>query len=142
MILSRPYCRGGEMRFHVDCGFRVRATVAATALLFAALIPAQLYGQATELGTILGTVTDPQSAAVPSAHVKITNTGTGVARDVVTDNSGSFAARSLVPGMYSVEVTAPSFQKQVQSDIKLDVGGSVTLDFRLTVGQVSEQVQV
>jgi hypothetical protein len=79
---------------------------------------------------------------VPNATVRVTNSGTGVARDVTTDSQGNFAARSLVPGTYSVEVTAPSFQKQVQSNIKLNVGGSVTLDFHLTVGQVSEQIQV
>ena len=101
-----------------------------------------LSGQATELGTILGTVTDPQQAGIPGADVRITNTGTGATREVLTDPQGGFAARSLVPGMYRVEVTAPSFQKQVQDNIKLDVAGSVTLDFRLTLGQVSEQVQV
>ncbi len=111
-------------------------------LLISTLNPTRLAGQATELGTILGTVTDPQNSTVPGAKVKVTNTGTGVAREVTTDNQGNFAARSLVPGTYSVEVTAPSFQKQLQSNIKLDVGASVTLDFHLTVGQVTEQVQV
>src|SRR5438067_1856380 len=110
--------------------------------LLSVLNPARMAGQATELGTIVGTVTDPQTSAVPGAKVTVTNTGTGVVREVTTDNQGNFAARSLVPGTYSVEVTAPSFQKQVQSNIKLDVGASVTLDFRLTVGQVTEQVQV
>jgi hypothetical protein len=111
-------------------------------LLFLTLHPSYLAAQATGLGTIAGTVTDPQNALVPSAAVKVTNTQMGVTREVTTDGQGAFAARSLVPGTYSVEVTAASFQKQVQSDIKLDVGATVTLDFRLTVGQVSEQVQV
>ncbi len=111
-------------------------------LLLAVLYVPPLAGQATELGTIAGSVVDPQNAAVPNAMVRVTNTGTGVVRETATDNQGNFAARSLVPGSYSIEVTAPSFQKQIQSNIKLDVGGSVTLDFRLTVGQVSEQVQV
>lgn len=102
----------------------------------------RVHAQATILGTITGRVTDPQNASVPNANVRVINTGTGVVRELTTDNEGAFAARLLVPGTYSVEVTAPSFQKQVQSNIKLDVGGSVTLDFRLTVGQVTEQVQV
>ena len=98
--------------------------------------------QSTTFGTILGTVTDPQGAAVPGATVRITNAGTAVVRETTTDGEGNFAARSLVPGNYNVEVTAPNFQKQVQENIKLDVAGSVTLDFRLTVGQVTETVQV
>src|SRR4051794_34672303 len=86
-----------------------------TIVLFALLIPSRLSGQATELGAILGTVSDPQNAAVANASVKVINTGTGVAREVNSDSQGNFAARSLVPGTYSVEVTAPNFQKQVQS---------------------------
>jgi len=112
---------------------------AASIFVFA---PFRLYAQATELGTIAGTVTDPQNASVPDANVRVVNSGTGVTREVKTDNQGSFAARSLVPGTYSVEVASPSFQKQIQSNIKLDVGGALTLDFHLTVGQVTEQVQV
>ena len=116
--------------------------VASATLLMAFMATPNLQGQATELGSILGTVTDPQNAAVPNAIARVTNVGTGIAREAITDAQGSFAARALVPGSYTVEVTAPSFQKQVQSNIKLDVGGSVHLDFRLTVGQVTEQVQV
>ncbi|MGI8989964.1 MAG: carboxypeptidase regulatory-like domain-containing protein [Bryobacteraceae bacterium] len=112
------------------------------ALLALAVCPSRLAGQATELGTIAGTVTDPQGSLVPAASVKVTNTGTGVTREVTTDSQGAFAARSLVPGTYSVEVTAPAFQRQVQSNIKLDVGATATLDFHLTVGQVTDQVQV
>ena len=100
----------------------------AIGLLVGTLNPTRLAGQATELGTIVGTVTDPQTSAVPGAKVTVTNAGTGVVREVTTDNQGNFAARSLVPGTYSVEVTAPSFQKQLQSNIKLDVGATVTLD--------------
>jgi len=112
---------------------------AASTFVFA---PSRLYAQATELGTIAGTVTDPQNASVPDANVRVVNSGTGVTREVKTDGQGSFAARSLVPGTYSVEVASPSFQKQIQSNIKLDVGGALTLDFHLTVGQVTEQIQV
>lgn len=108
--------------------------------LFAAAL--MLQAQSTELGNILGTVTDPQSALMPGVTVRITNNETGATREVTTDSNGGFAARSLVPGMYRVEVSSPSFQKQVQNAVKLDVGGAVTLDFHLTVGQVSEQIQV
>ena len=106
------------------------------------IAPCRLSAQAIALGTIAGSVTDPQNAAVPFATVRVTNTGTGVVREVTTDNQGNFAARSIISGIYSVEVSAPSFQKQIQSDLKLDVGATLTLDVRLTVGQLSEVVQV
>ncbi|MCU1292948.1 MAG: TonB-dependent receptor [Bryobacterales bacterium] len=107
-----------------------------------AALPALLSAQSTELGTIAGTVTDPAGAAVPDANVKVIGEATNVTREVKTDSQGSFAARSLVPGTYRVEVSAPSFAQQVQGNIKLDVSATATLDFHLTVGQVNQQIEV
>ncbi|MGH9632530.1 MAG: carboxypeptidase regulatory-like domain-containing protein, partial [Bryobacteraceae bacterium] len=106
------------------------------------VLPSLLFGQATTLGNILGTTTDPSGATVPNAEVQVTNTDTGVARQTTTDDSGNFAVRSLTPGVYRVEVSAPSFQRQVQENIRLDVAATVNLNFHLTVGQVTETVQV
>lgn len=103
---------------------------------------ARLDAQATTLGQIVGTVVDPSSSAVPNARVKVTNTATGVSRETATNTSGYFSVISLIPGLYSVEVTAPSFQRQVQENIRLDVSGSVSLTFQLTVGQVTESINV
>src|ERR1051325_4243291 len=101
-----------------------------------------LFAQGTTLGSIVGTVVDPSSSTVPDANVRILNVGTGVARETKTDARGNFSAVSLIPGMYSVEVTAPSFQKQTQENLKLDVAGTIDLTFHLTVGQVNESVNV
>ena len=111
-------------------------------LLLVAFSTPQLFGQSTELGQITGIVTDPSGGVLPSATVKVINNGTGVERDVTTDSDGVFAARALVPGVYRVEVSAPSFQTQVQDNIKLDVAAAVSLNFNLTVGQVNQRVEV
>jgi hypothetical protein len=111
-----------------------------TALL--TIVTESVFGQATTLGQIVGTVTDPSGAAVPGARVRTTNTNTGVVRETVTGESGNFSVLSLIPGTYSVEVTAPNFQKQVQENLRLEVAGSINLTFNLTVGQVTETVTV
>src|SRR5262249_44876450 len=98
--------------------------------------------QGTTLGSIVGTVVDPSTASVPAANVRVLNTQTGVAREVVTDERGNFSVLSLIPGVYSVDVTAPNFQKQTQENLRLDVSGTINLTFHLTVGQVSETVNV
>ena len=88
-------------------------------ITLAFVVPGCLFGQGTTLGQIVGNVTDPSGAGIPGAKVRAINTQTGVARQTVTTESGNFSVLSLIPGIYSVEVTAPSFQKQVQENLKL-----------------------
>ncbi len=112
------------------------------ACLFVVAALGSLYGQGTTLGSLVGNVTDPSGAAVPGAKVLVKNTQTGVPRELSTNGDGFFQALSLIPGIYSVEVTAPNFTRQVQDKLKLEVAGSISLNFRLSVGQVSESIRV
>jgi hypothetical protein len=125
------------MQRHIACTIRL-----VLFSFFLAVLSPRVHAQSTELGTIAGTVTDPAGALIPGANVKVTNVGTNDVREATTDSQGSFAARSLVPGIYRVGVTAPSFTAQIQDHIKLDVNATVTLTFSLTVGQVNQQVEV
>src|SRR5260370_16386933 len=122
---------------HLD---KLRQTLLAAGALFA--LAASLHGQGTTLGSIVGTVVDASASAVPAASVRVLNTGTGVTREVLTDERGNFSVVSLIPGVYSVEVTVPNFQKQSQENLRLDVSGTVNLIFRLTVCQVTQTVSV
>ncbi|MCC7153279.1 MAG: TonB-dependent receptor [Bryobacterales bacterium] len=110
--------------------------------VLACALPNELYAQGTTLGQIVGTVIDPSGAAIPGAKVRATNTLTNVSRDTVTGDSGNFSILSLIPGIYSVEVSAPSFQKQIQENLRLEVAGALNLTFALTVGQLSETISV
>src|SRR6266487_2933404 len=71
------------------------------------------YSQGTNLGTIRGSVTDPNGAAIPNAAVKITDQVTGISRELTTDSQGNFEAAALKPGNYKVSVTAPGFKTTV-----------------------------
>src|SRR5687767_2051216 len=113
-----------------------------SAALLSGLLCSIALPQATTLGSIVGNVFDPSGSTVPNAEVKVTNTGTGVVRATTTGESGAFQVLSLIPGTYSVEVSSPNFQRQVQDNIRVEVAGAVTLDFRLSVGQVTESVRV
>ena len=112
------------------------------AIAFISLVPHMLLAQGTTLGQIVGIVTDPSGAGIPGAKVRAINTQTGVARETVTTDSGNFSVLSLIPGVYSVEVTATNFQKQVQENLRLEVAGALNLTFALTVGQITETVSV
>ncbi len=92
--------------------------------------------------TLSGTVTDASSAAVPSAHVSIKNTATGVTREVTADAAGFYTAPNLLPGNYEVRFSASGFSTQVSSSVSLTVGAQQVLNASLRVGQISQQVTV
>src|SRR6185437_6218562 len=61
---------------------------------------------AQSTATLQGTVTDTSNAAVPAAKVVVHNQATGVDRTTQTDQSGSYLVPGLLPGLYTVTVTA------------------------------------
>ncbi|HVG38971.1 MAG TPA: carboxypeptidase-like regulatory domain-containing protein [Pyrinomonadaceae bacterium] len=50
-------------------------------------------------GTIVGTTQDEQGAIIPTARVTVTNTQTGLVRQLTSDGDGSFTAAQLPPGV-------------------------------------------
>ncbi|PYX85769.1 MAG: hypothetical protein DMG70_02525, partial [Acidobacteria bacterium] len=56
----------------------------------------------TATGRIIGTVTDAQGAAIASAKVTVTNTGTNARSDTVTNGDGFYQVLQLPIGTYTV----------------------------------------
>jgi len=91
---------------------------------------------------IQGTVTDSQQRVIPNAAVRVTNTTTGITRDVVTSDDGVYRVLSLGPGAYRVEVTLTGFRKAQRDPVNLGISETVRVDFTLQVASVSESVTV
>jgi len=89
-----------------------------------------------------GTVSDASGAAVPSAKVVLRNVATSEEWNAQTNSAGLYVFPSLPPGNYQITVTQTGFQTLVVGDLALDVATSVTKDLHLTVGSVSQQIQV
>ena len=51
-----------------------------------------VFSQGTNLGTIRGTVTDPNGAVVPGATVQVTDVETNLSRDFTTNSEGGYEA--------------------------------------------------
>jgi hypothetical protein len=94
------------------------------------------------LGTVRGTVTDPQGAVVPKAVVQVVDEATGVPRIVETDAEGRYEAANLRPGTYRVEVVTTSFKKIQKTGIAVSTGAVARVDFKLEVGGLAETVTV
>ena len=93
-------------------------------------------------GRILGTVTDQTGGVIAGAMVTVTNTQTGVARNLVTDGAGEYNAPDLIPGTYTVRVTDTGFQAFERQNILLETGKDDRIDAQLTPGQVTQTVTV
>jgi len=87
-------------------------------------------------------VQDATGAAVPGAEVKATQTDTGIVRIATTSAEGAYVLANLPIGPYRLEVTKQGFAAYEQTGIVLQVNTNPTIDFRLTVGAISEKVQV
>lgn len=96
----------------------------------------------TASGTILGTVRDQQEAAIPGATVTVTNTASNVSKNFVTDSSGTYVIPFLLPGNYSVSAEAPGFRRSHRTGINVRVEDRLTIDIRMEIGAVTEQVTV
>src|SRR5437763_15754571 len=89
-----------------------------------------------------GTVTDQTGASVPSASVIAKSVDVGTERMSITDAAGRYELGSLSVGSYEIHVTKQGFSEEVRTGIHLVMGQDATVDFRLRVGDASQQVTV
>ncbi|HEY8413358.1 MAG TPA: carboxypeptidase-like regulatory domain-containing protein, partial [Pyrinomonadaceae bacterium] len=122
---------------------RIVRTITSSALTFGMLlcVSVTIYSQGTNLGTLRGTVTDPNGAVIPNAAVKITDQTTGLSRDLVTDADGNYEAAALKAGTYKITVAAAGF-KTAEVDAVLKGSDVVRADVRTEVGAQSENVLI
>ena len=73
-------------------------------------------------GSIRGKVVDPSGGLVPNAKISAKNTGTGLTREVATNEEGTYVLAELPAGSYTVTAT--------------NSGGSTTASVSITVNDV------
>src|SRR5271157_1339687 len=78
-------------------------------------------------GSIGATVTDASGAVVPTAKAVLKNEATGALRDTTTNSTGYFDFPSILPGTYSVTVSAPGLRTSEQTGIVLTQGSTLRL---------------
>src|SRR5881398_2165037 len=98
-----------------------------------------LWAQAT--AQISGTVRDQTGAVLPGVEITATQSETGISRNTISNETGSYVLPNLPVGPYRLEVSLPGLHTFVQSGIVLQVNGSPVINPVLEVGQVTEQVE-
>src|SRR5919106_40971 len=95
-----------------------------------------------ETATVLGTVRDASNAVVPEATVTLTNTATGVSATKSTNAEGNYEFFTVSAGLYLMTVEKAGFAMAMVENITVQVGSRMRVDAQMSVGQVTERVQV
>jgi hypothetical protein len=96
------------------------------------------FGQA-QLGSVFGTVTDNQGAALPGVRIELT--GIGAPRTQFTDAQGNFRFPNLDPGSYALTASLEGFSTVEYPSVSVRVGRSTTLEIQLSAA-VEETITV
>src|SRR5687768_14921501 len=91
---------------------------------------------------IRGRVLDQSSAALPGVTVVVRNQASGVFRQGVSTEDGSYFLTGVTPGVYELTSEMTGFKKYARKDIRLEVGKTATVDVQLEVGGLTEELTV
>ena len=122
---------------HFFCKLGIRHIVVLGALLLCLPLLAM-----AQNASIVGTVTDPSGAAVPSVKITVTSTETGLTHTVVSNDSGQYAIPELKIGHYDAKAEAAGFKVAEQKGLVLQVGDRDRVDFQMQLGGAQETVTV
>jgi hypothetical protein len=97
---------------------------------------------ASDGGSLLGTITDPNGATIPGAKITATETATAVKQTISTDGRGFYSFQRLPVGRYDVQVDASGFKPLRRTGVVIDVDSKVVVDAALEIGERSDTVTV
>jgi outer membrane receptor protein involved in Fe transport len=106
-------------------------------LLLLATLPAFAQSQ---LGSILGAVTDEQGGALPG--VTVTLTGKTGSRTATTDALGEYRFPALDIGAYEIKAEIAGFKPKKVDNVVVSIASQSRVDFSLAVGGISETIEV
>lgn len=98
-------------------------------------------GQSTT-ASIAGIVVDTADARIANATVKLISTDRGTESVAKTDESGSFAFPSVLPGHFKLQIEREGFDTAQLTDLTLNVNDSKSVVIRMKVGTSQQEVTV
>ena len=120
----------------------IRKIFSCAALFIAALVLSTTAAIAqARVGTVQGTVKDPNGALVAGANVTLKQSVTGYEQTAQTDTQGAFKLVNVPFSNYRVRVEAPGFQA-VEESVDLHSNVPYSLDLKLNVGETAASVNV
>ena len=98
--------------------------------------------RAQTTASLVGVVTDPSGGVVPGAKVTLTDVNKGFTYPAITDVTGQYVLRTLLPSTYRLTVEAPGFKLYIREGVQLYVNQNSSADVKLELGSTSQAVEV
>jgi Carboxypeptidase regulatory-like domain len=95
-----------------------------------------------DTGAISGIVQDQTAGVIPKAQVTLSNQGTGLALSTMTNSAGQYVFTPIRIGNYTVSVKYAGFKRSTHTNITVNLRQTVTVNFTLVPGQVTQTVEV
>lgn len=111
-------------------------------LLVSLLVWSSLLLAQTFQATLRGRVTDPGGAPTPDVKVTLVNEATSVPRTTLTNDAGEYVFTAVDPALYRVSAEGSGFKRVEQRNVQVATQAALTVDIRLELGQVTDQVTV
>lgn len=122
---------------------RIATIAKCSALIAFVLVLTTVPAQAQEAtATIGGSVRDQSGAMVPAAKVTLTNSKTGISRQMVTGSDGNYLFALVPIGTYDLTAECKGFNKFSASSIILNINQNARQDITLQVGATTQVVEV
>src|SRR3954453_24086693 len=119
----------------------LRSFRALSALFLVSLsVCSHVIAQSTYTSQLTGVVSDSSGAVIPGAKVTLTDEGTNIAANNVTNGNGIYLFTNVRPGTYTIKVEAANLGIQERKGLTLAVSQSATLNFTLTPQAAAESV--
>jgi len=116
--------------------------LAASSIFFLLLLALGGTRAMAQSAVLNGVVKDASNAVVPNVSIELLQQATQTKQTALTNGSGFYSVPNLVPGTYTLTVSAQGFQTETRTNVEVTIGAKISLDFTLKVGPQSEQVSV
>lgn len=123
----------------------MRVRTALCVFLFATaflLCPGWAGAQSATTGAVVGTVADPQQAAIAGARIVLQNLSINQTYEQTSAATGQYSFLAVVPGTYKLTATMKGFRTVTIPSISVEVAKSYNVDIKMEIGEVSEVVEV
>src|SRR5580704_10288983 len=134
---SKPAVRGSFTR-----ALCFAALSSMVLLVIAIMTPLGANAQMAGTGAISGTVTDTTGAVIGGATVTATSVDQNVSASRTSTGAGDFTITPLLPGEYTLTVSAKGFERFIQEHITVDALATVAVNVKLSVGAATQTITV